>query len=83
MADESKLEKTEQPEAKKPKFAVVESDPTSVFDDLAALRKQSRITVSKRALLTNVPVDRPAPDVYFRVNPDPEMMLEAATPHCC
>jgi hypothetical protein len=64
-------------EAKKPRLVEVETDPASVFDDLAALRKQSRLTVTKRELLTVVPVGRPPSDQYFRVNPDPEMMLES------
>ena len=50
---------------KKPHLVEVESDPTNVFDDLAALRKESRVTVTKRELLTVVPVDKPPSDGYF------------------
>ena len=66
---------------KKPHLVEVESDPTNVFDDLAALRKESRVTVTKRELLTVVPVDKPPSDGYFRVNPDPEMMLRGHSLH--
>ena len=49
----------------KPKFEVVseptkaEGNPSSVFDDLAALRKASKLTVVRRPVLVNVTVDKP------------------------
>jgi hypothetical protein len=54
-------------------------DPTNVFDDLASLRKQSKLTVQRKSVLVNVAIDKPANNVYFQVNPDPEMMLDHAT----
>jgi hypothetical protein len=61
---------TPQPEEK------VETSSTSIFDDLATLRKQSKVTVQRKTVLVNVPVDKPANNVYFRSHPDPEMMLD-------
>jgi hypothetical protein len=52
-------------------------DPSAIFDNLADLRKASAITVKRKSVLVNVPVGRPANNVYFRVNPDPAMMLQA------
>jgi hypothetical protein len=78
-AKKTKLELVEPTTEPKPKpdNGSSDTDPTSVFEDLAALRKETRITVTKREMLTTVVVDRPASDCYFRVNPDPETMLEA------
>ena len=42
-----------------------EHNPTSVFDDLASLRKKSRLTVIRKPILVNVAVDRPANNVYL------------------
>jgi hypothetical protein len=56
-----------------------EHNPANIFDDLASLRKKSKLTVVRKAVLVNVAVDKPANNVYFRVNPDPEMMLDDAT----
>jgi len=56
-----------------------ERDPTNIFDDLASLRKQSKLTVQRKSVLVNVPIDKPANNVYFRVNPDPEMQLDDST----
>jgi hypothetical protein len=53
--------------------------PSDVFNDLAALRKQSKLTVQRKTVLVNVPVDRPANNVYFRVHPDPDMCLDDTT----
>jgi hypothetical protein len=72
---------------RKPKIELVEPapqekgehEPTSVFDDLENLRKQSKLTVQRKSVLVNVSVDKPANNVYFRVNADPEMMLDNAT----
>jgi hypothetical protein len=50
--------------------------PTDIFNNLADLRKQSKLTVQRKRLLINVSIDRPANDVYFRVHPDPEMRLD-------
>jgi hypothetical protein len=66
---------TEESENLKPRL--VETEPTDVFNDLEALRKTSALSVTKRELLTVVPVDRPPSDGYFRVNEEPEMRLEA------
>ena len=52
-------------------------DPTDVFNDLAALRKASRLTVQRKSVLVNVAVDRPANNVYFRCHPD--LLLDDAT----
>ena len=56
-----------------------ERDPTNIFDDLASLRKQSKLTVQRKSVLVNVPIDKPANNVYFRVNLDPEMQLDDST----
>jgi hypothetical protein len=55
------------------------ADPVSLFDDIAALRKQTTPIIRKQELLTNVPVGAPSPDGFFRVNADPEMTLSAHT----
>ena len=41
----------------------------SVFDDLDALRKASKLTVQRKTVLVNVSVDKPANNVYFRAHP--------------
>jgi hypothetical protein len=56
-----------------------EHNPTSIFDDLPGLRKKSKSTVVRKTVLVNVSVDRPASNVYFRVNADPEMTLDDCT----
>jgi hypothetical protein len=56
-----------------------ERDPTNIFDDLVSLRKQSKLTVQRKSALVNVPIDKPANNVYFRVHPDPEMQLDDST----
>jgi hypothetical protein len=66
------------------KIELVESNkgerrPTDVFDNLADLRKQSKLTVQRKTVLINVPIDRPANNVYFRVHPDAEMRLDDST----
>lgn len=55
----------------RPKIQVVhetpeESNPSSIFDDLASLRKASKLTVQRKAVLVNVAADKPANNVYFR-----------------
>ncbi len=56
---------------------LVSNDPTDIFNDIEALRKQARPPISKHELLTVITVGRPSPDGYFRVHPDPEMTLPA------
>jgi hypothetical protein len=69
MSDES---------AQKPDLKVVpKGDPADIFNDLAALRKASKLTVKRQTVLVNVPVGKPPNNVYFRVHPD--IMLEDAT----
>jgi hypothetical protein len=64
--------------APKPDLKVVSNrDPAAIFDDLAALRKASKVTIKRRTVLVNVPVDKPANNVYFRTHPD--LQLEDAT----
>ena len=47
-----------------------ESNPTSVFNDLASLRKEQKLTVRRKSVLVNVTVDKPPSDTYFRAHPD-------------
>jgi hypothetical protein len=62
----------------KPDLKVVSSrDPADIFNDLAALRKASKLTVKRSTVLVNVPVGKPANNVYFRTHPT--LMLEDAT----
>jgi hypothetical protein len=56
-----------------------EHNPASVFDDLATLRKQSKLAVQRKTVLVNVEVDKPANNVYFRVNEHPDFQLDDAT----
>ena len=49
----------------------------SIFDDIAALRKVSPLTVQRKKIITNVSVGRPSSDCYFRVHPDADMFLPA------
>jgi hypothetical protein len=56
-----------------------EHDPANVFDDLASLRKQSKLTVQRKTVLINVEVDKPANNVYFRVNENLDYQLDDAT----
>jgi hypothetical protein len=50
-----------------------------VFSDLTSLRKESKLTVRRKAVLVNVSVDKPPSNTHFRVHPSPEMQLEDAT----
>ena len=51
---------------------------TDIFNDLDALREQSKLTVRRRSVLTNVfVVKHPANSKHFRVHPDKEMTLNA------
>ena len=69
--------------SEKPKLEVVneqlkaEGNPTSVFDDLSALRKASKLIVQRKAVLVNVTVDKPPSNAYFRCHR--ELMLDNAT----
>src|SRR5262249_57092039 len=54
-----------------------QGDPADIFNDLAALRKASKLTVKRQIVLVNVPVGRPANNVYFRTHKD--IKLEDAT----
>src|SRR5262245_9295469 len=69
-------------EVTRPKIELVEPsrayDPTDIFDDLAALRKQTKPIVQRKSVLVNVTVERPPNNVYFRVHPSPDMQLRAA-----
>src|SRR5262249_807789 len=63
---------------KKPDLKVVPNkDPSAIFDDLAALRKESKLTVKRKTVLVNVTVDKPPNNVYFRTHPT--LKLENAT----
>jgi hypothetical protein len=67
-----------------PKIELVASDTNqhhadNIFDDLASLRKQSKLTVQRKSVLVNVPVDKPPDNVYFRAHPYPEMQLDDST----
>jgi hypothetical protein len=57
-----------------PKLELVSSDsgehePTNIFNDLASLRKQSKLTVQRKLVLVNVPIDKPANNVHFPRQP--------------
>ena len=54
-----------------------EVNPSSVFDDLASLRKASKLTVQRKAVLVNVTVDKPPNNSYFRCHR--ELVLDDAT----
>jgi len=65
-------------QAKTPDLKVVPNkDPSAIFDDLAALRKASKLTVKRKTILVNVPVDKPPSNVHFRTHPT--LKLENAT----
>src|SRR5262245_4961600 len=57
----------------------VTSDPAAIFDDLASLRKQSKLTVQRKTVLINVTVDKPANNVHFRAHADPAWQLDDTT----
>src|SRR5262249_15418806 len=65
-------------QAKKPDLKVVPNkDPSAIFDDLAALRTASKLTVKRKTVLVNVPVGKPPNNVHFRTHPT--LKLENAT----
>ena len=64
----------------KPKLEVVSeqlNNPGTVFDDLASLRKASKLTVQRKAVLVNVAVDKPPNNCYFRCHR--ELVLDDTT----
>ena len=64
--------------AAKPDLKVVSNkDPAAIFDDLATLRKESKLTVKRKTVLVNVPVEKPPNTVHFRTHPT--LKLENAT----
>ena len=69
--------------SEKPELKVVneqlkaEGNPSSVFDDLASLRKASKLVVQRKAVLVNVTVDKPPNNCYFRCHR--EFVLDDAT----
>jgi len=64
--------------AAKPDLKVVSNkDPAAIFDDLATLRKESKLTVKRKTVLVNVPVEKPPNNVHFRTHPT--LKLENAT----
>jgi hypothetical protein len=65
-------------DAKKPDLKVVPNkDPSAIFDDLAALRKEQTVTVKRKTILVNVPVGKPPSNIHFRTHPT--LRLEHAT----
>jgi hypothetical protein len=65
-------------DANKPDLKVVpDKDPSAIFDDLATLRKESKLTVKRKTVLVNVPVGKPPNNVHFRTHP--KLKLENAT----
>src|SRR5262249_8011915 len=62
----------------KPDLKVVpDKDPSAIFDDLASLRKESKLTIKRKTILVNVPVGKPPNNVHFRAHPT--LKLENAT----
>jgi hypothetical protein len=54
-----------------------EHNPADIFKDLAALRKASVVTIKRRQVFPAIKIiDKPASNLHFRCNPDPEMQLE-------
>jgi hypothetical protein len=60
-----------------PEKLKAEGNPGSVFDDLASLRKASKLIVQRKAVLVNVAVDKPPNNSYFRCHR--ELMLDDQT----
>jgi hypothetical protein len=50
----------------KPKLEVISNNPGSIFDDLASLRKVSKLTVQRKSVLVNVTVGKPPSNSHFR-----------------
>jgi hypothetical protein len=69
---------TDEPTSKSDHLKLVpKGDPADIFNDLAALRKASKLTVKRRTVLVNMTVDKPPSNVYFRTHPT--LKLENAT----
>jgi hypothetical protein len=65
-------------QTKKPDLKVVPNkDPSAIFDDLATLRQESKLTIKRKTVLVNMPVGKPANNVHFRTHPT--LKLEDAT----
>jgi hypothetical protein len=65
-------------QTKEPDLKVVPNkDPSAIFNDLAALREASKLTVKRKTVLVNVTVDKPPSNVHFRTHPT--LKLENAT----
>ena len=65
--------------SKKSDIKLVETPPPeSVFDNIDVLRKTAILKASRKVVLVNVPVKKPANNVYFRVCPEPDWSLDAS-----
>jgi hypothetical protein len=63
----------------KPELKLVEPAPAeSVFDDVEGLRKVATLKVSRRVMVVNVAVKKPANNVFFRCHAAAEMSLDAS-----
>jgi hypothetical protein len=58
------------PKIVRPEGEPEERNPASIFNDLASLRKASKLTVQRKTVLINVGVDRPPNNVHFRAHPE-------------
>jgi hypothetical protein len=56
----------------------VTTPPENIFDDIETLRKTATLKVSRRVIPVNVPVKKPANNIYFRCHPGPDMSLDAS-----
>jgi hypothetical protein len=62
-----------------PKLKLVpHKDPAEIFNDLSQLRKASQLTVKRKTVLINVPVSKPANNVYFRTGGEQLTLQHAA-----
>jgi hypothetical protein len=58
--------------------ATLKRDPTAIFNNMGRLRSVKKPIVKKTSVLVDVPIDKPANNVWFRCHPDPEMQLDSA-----
>jgi hypothetical protein len=65
-------------EKKSERIKLVETAPEDVFNDIEALRKVAVLKVTRRVVQVNVSVGRPSDNSYFRIHPDPGMMLDGS-----
>jgi hypothetical protein len=66
-------------DTKKPDIKLVDDPaPESIFDNIDDLRRTATLKVSRKVVTVNVAVKRPANNIYFRVNPDPNMSLDCS-----